>query len=468
MLSTIAVLGALLAILPQVAVYMVHILYILRSESRPPRTPSISTCRKAHDISFILPVRKEPIEYIERALRHIGSLGIPEYEVVLVSDDDEHAKNAILSLVSKLREEGINVWFIWRSIPVAGRTGALNVGLYASRGKYVYVYDVDTLPSPEFFDCAVTILETCGKCFGVVGEWVALNRDSRVSEALYLGMKFVRSILYNARNRLGLHIYPLGTGTLYKACILKSVFNGWDPERVQDDVELGIRALCSDYEVVFLEGFYIKVENPSTYKAFRVQQSRWAYGALDALLARFSCFAKSRKPALVRLESLMYALQYIPSALVFTGGFILGAVQIASPCPVLEALPLLFVIWVIATATYTYMIYAKTGKGDYKAFFVLAGRLSAISTAVTPYIAFSTLKALLRVKEVYKRTPKGYYQQVRERLRIPWELLFATYFAIASLRALLGGCILTCIFLATLSLPFFYVTYRFKQDVFYE
>ncbi|MEM0326498.1 MAG: glycosyltransferase family 2 protein [Desulfurococcaceae archaeon] len=470
-LYIIGVVAAVLVLAPQICTFLVHTFYIVMSRVNKRKRTVVQAkdiTSTSSEISFILPVRKEPLEYIARALNHVKSLGLPNYEIILVSDDSEEDKEQILKLVENARKEGINVWFIWRSEPVGMRTGALNVGLYASIGRYIYVYDVDTMPERDFFYKAVSLLEECDTCLGVVGRWEPLNLDSRVSEALAFGLEFIRKILFDARSRLGFHIYPLGTGTLYKAYQLKEVLKGWDPARIQDDAELGARLLCKGYRVVYLDEYAVKVENPSTYKSFRVQQSRWAYGALDAALSRLKCFIFSKSPLIVKLEALLYLLQYVPSALSFTGAVVLSIITALNPADYVERVFPLFLAWFSIMIIYTLLMYFESHRKSVKEFLTLSGRLTALGTASSPYVAVSTIKALLRVKEEYKRTPKGLYQKMYRSPRFPLELALGAYFAFGAIPSFMKGYYLTSITLCMFMLPFLYVTLRFRKDVFYR
>lgn len=464
----IGVIAVLIALIPQILVYLMHIIYFVSSKRKKAVFDVKSSTPR--EISFILPIRKEPPEYVTRALRYIKSLGIPDYEVILVSDDDEKDKEQVYRIFEETRKEGINVWLVWRSIPVGMRTGALNVGLYASRGRYIYVYDVDTIPEREFFDHACGVLEECETCIGVVGRWEPLNTDSRVSEALAYGLKFIRKLIFDARSKLGLHVYPLGTGTLYRSSLLRDVLGGWDPRRIQDDAELGVRLLCTGYQVFYLNKFSIKVENPSTYKSFRVQQSRWAYGALDAALSRLRCFLSSRTPLIIRLEALLYLLQYIPSALSFTGGVLLSAVIVLNPYGYVELVCPIFAAWLTLMVIYTLLMYSEVRREhlSLKEFLVVSGRLATLGMAISPYVTAYTLKALLRFEETYKRTPKGVYQKLYGSLRFPYELAIGVYFVLSTVISFINRYYLTSITLSIFALPFLYVTFRFSRDVFYK
>lgn len=459
--------AAVLIALPQLAVYAVHVLLLLGSRRK--RVELTNYLNKSRSVSFVVPIRKEPLEYVESAVRYAGSLGIPGYEVIIVSDDDIDAKNELFELVKKLREEGFNVWIIWRSAPRGFRTGALNDGLYLSIGDYIYILDVDTRPEKCFFDYAISVLESNPNYIAVIGRWEPLNIDTRVGEALALGLRFLTRVLYKARSYNGLFPYPLGTGTLYNAKLLKELLGGWDENRIQDDMELGARIMYSGLKIAYLDRCAIHVENPGTYKSFRIQQSRWAYGALDAAITRFKFIFKSKYPVHTKVEALLYLLQYIPQSLVFVGTLILSIVLLVAPRDYMAMIIPLLAGWIASLLAYTYSMFKEGfwGKSLWR-FIVLSGRLSAISTAISPYVTTSSLKAVFRVREIYKRTPKGVYQRTFTSLRVPWELLFGLLNYCIGLYALMKGLIVSATWLIFSSAGYLYVVYRFPRDVFYE
>lgn len=462
----LGLIGAVLALAPQVLTYLVHTAYIVASLSK--KAHDKLPCMTPSGVSFILPVRKEPSDYLERALEHIGSLRITDYEVIIVSDDDEIGKETVRTVFERARDKGINVWFVWRREPRGMRTGALNTGLYASRGRYVYVYDVDTLPDRGVFECGIAILDSCQECIGVVAKWEPLNRSGRISQPLAYALELLNTILYRARSKLGLHIYPLGTGTLYKADLLKNVLGGWDENRIQDDSELGARLLCTNYRVSYLDKHAVKVENPTTYKSFRVQQSRWAYGALDAALARLKCFLFSRAPLLVRLEAFGYLLQYVPQVLTFIGAVLLTIATILKPLGYVESVFPLFILWLASLILYNALTHLVVWKDASWTAIVSAGRLGALATAISPYIALSTVKAILRQREVYKRTPKGAYERELHSRRIPWELIWGFFFIVGCTVSVLNGRVLTGAVVMPFAASFIYVVARFRKEVFRE
>ena len=463
----ISVIATLLALIPQVIVYFAYTLLVSKSRSRSVNIKKYSS-RSAHEISFIIPVKREPLEYIERAIKRICELNVPEYEIIVVSDDDPDVKDAILEVVNRARSSGYNVWFIWRSIPRGGKTGALNTGLFASKNPYVYIVDVDTYPEKCFLDIATGILESNKEYICVVGKWEPLNYNSRLSAALAVALKYMVSILYKARSRLGLYTYPLGTGTLFRADYLKGLLRGWDEERVQDDMEIGARIMYLGLRVAYVDECAIYVENPSTYKAFRVQQYRWAYGALDTAITRIKHILCSKYPLLVRLEAYLYLLQYIPQVLVFIGSLMLALLQFIAPFDYLASLYPLLILYIVALVVHSLILYreARLITSSLWDTLTLMGRLATVTNTISLYTLYGTLRAIFRIKMEFKRTPKGIYQRTYTGIRLPWEALLGFLFVVSGLTALLHRAVLTSLFLLLHAASYMYILIRFPRDVF--
>jgi len=250
--------------------------------------------------------------------------------------------------------------------------------------------------------------------------------------------------------------------------ILKSVLNGWDEERIQDDVELGARIIKSGYRVVYLDDQAILVENPDTYKGFRIQQARWAYGALDAAIARFKHILSSKTPLRVKVDAILYPTQYVLHSLVFLGTILLAILAflgVREP----QSLTILFTTWLLSLALYSLTMHYCSGEELSKWWLIVqAGRLAALTNAISPYIAYNTLKALLRIRVEYKRTPKGRYQWLGGGLRPPLELILGLVLLCAGVMGLFNGWRTIWIWLLASSIGYLYIVYRFPKDVFYS
>lgn len=476
--GVISVLGYLflvafsLIFIPQIIFYLIYVFYWLKS--RRFVEPEVAE-EYSGKVSFIIPVRREPLEYLENAVTYIGSLNIPDYEIIIVSDDDEETGRRLFQKASELRRRGLRVWVIWRREPRGYRTGALNTGLFASSGDYIYVMDVDTRFDKCLLGKAIALLKTSSDTAGVVGRWKPLNKESRLPEAIAASMDFVVNAIYKGRSAMGLSVFPLGTGTLFDKHLLQRELGGWDEERIQDDMEIGTRLMGRGLKVAYVESCGVYVENPSSFRAFRIQQSRWAYGSVDAFLSRCREILRSKQKLIGKIEASIFLLQYVPAALAFTGTLVLASTVFFTPPSSVTITPQynlgirIFLLWLIAEATYGYVMHKEIRKSmsTWRAL-VNQGRIAAVTVAITPYVTYFVLRALLRRRMTYKRTPKGVMQltEIGDKLRIPVELLFGLFFAFAGVFSLMKGLFIPGMWLVLYGSGFLYVVLRWPRDVF--
>lgn len=457
-----------LIFIPQALFYIIHSIYYIKAGRFRSR---FNEEDYEGFVSFIIPVRKEPLEYIEGAVKFISSIGLKDYEILVVSDDERGFADKLFERASEWRKLGINIWIIWRSFPRGFRTGALNAGLFASKGDFAYVLDVDTRFDKCLLGKAIHILKNDPSAAYVVGRWEPLNLDSRLSEAVGLAMKFLVNAIYKGRSAWGFPVYPLGTGTVFNARTLKEILGGWDEDRLQDDMEIGARIMRRGLGAVYLDECRVFVEVPSTLKALRIQQSRWSYGAIDVFKSRWRHIASSTQPILGKVEAMLFLLQYVPAALAFLGSLLLamlGVMGMREPAgPVVLAL---VISWLAAESLYGSLMHRELynlTRSSWKSL-VNQGRAAATTTALSPYIAFYTLKSLVGIREAYKRTPKGKYQHSITSARIPVEALLGALFAISAIRSFVSGSFITFLWLALISAGYAYAIMRWGRDIFYK
>lgn len=419
-------------------------------------------------ISIILPMRNEPIEILDEGLKQIYSWSIRDrVEIIIVSDDDPKELLSIREIVRKWRNKGLNIHLIWRSFPRGFRTGALNVGLYASKGKYIYVMDVDSRVPESFFIKAVGMIKKGYKA--VVGRWCGRNRDTRLSEALSASMDYIVDSIYRGRASLNLPVMPIGTGTLYLKDYLLNTLGGWDEKRIQDDMEIGARILRTGGRIGFIDSTNILIEVPRRLKSFRIQQERWAYGATDVAIARFWDIVLSGQPIYSKLETILFLLQYLPVLTTFIGA-VLIMVSIFLRFDAFYKYWFIGLPWIIAMIAYgTSYIDSQIRRGEsfHKAL-VNLGRITAATTAISITISKAMIKALFRRPFIYKRTPKGRYETIVSSLRFPIEILFLIVLTISTVYGLLNGTPYTSGWLFLYSLAYYYTIIRWGSDLLFK
>ncbi len=356
-----------------------------------------------------MPVKNEPVELFERSLKSIANLKWPKdrLEVIIISDDPPGKAFELKKEITKIaRETNLNIVFVNRDKPRGGRSGALNDGLRIANGKYLMTLDVDNIVDPYFLERAVGLMES-ESYSAVVARWKPLNTDTRVSQAQAYALDYLMDALYRGFKGLNLPVFPLGSGTIYKRDVLLEI-GGWDENRIQDDMEIGSRLIGKGYRTSFIDDQGVRVELPPTVKALKVQQSRWSYGAMDALITRFSHIVRAPVPWYARLLYIGFLLQYTPAV-----GYILGLpiLFIAAYFSLIDRL-LFFATTSIATILASFYVYSfihahVLRNRRLKDAVVMLGRSSALITFLSPWIVFYTLKALFRLPYKYKITPKG-------------------------------------------------------------
>ncbi len=425
------------------------------------------------NVSIIIPIRREPFNLIDDALRHVGMWSIKDQvEVLIVSDDDFNDYLKIKELIRKWRDKGLRVSLIWRSIAKGFRTGALNTGLFASNGKYVYVMDVDSRVNESFIIKAINIMENDEKVAAVVARWSGKNSDTRIAEAVSASMKFVVDALYRGRSALKLPVFPVGTGTLYKSSILKNVLKGWDEERIQDDMEIGCRIMRLGYKIVFLDNEKVHVEVPRRYRSLKIQQERWAFGATDAAIARFKDILKAPLPWYAKLEAYNFLLQYMPLFLVLVGFVLVSYAGLIFDIDPFNKYWYLGVPWILAVILYArYYINSLSELGyNYWKTLVNLGRSAGFTTTLTPILSYALIKAFLRRKIVYKRTPKGLHEEKTQKgkYRVPVEIITGLLVLITSLLLIFRGVIYTGLWSLFYGIGYLYGIIRWGKEMIYK
>ncbi len=420
-------------------------------------------------VSILMPIRNEPLEYVDEALETLSKWKFRDYvEIIILSDDPYETYKELVGHVTKWRSKGLNVYVVWRSWPRGFRTGALNTGLWFSRGRYVYVMDVDSRVDEDFIWRAVEVMEKDPSVYAVVARWCGRNRDSRVAEAIASSMEFVVDSLFRGRSASKLPVYPLGTGTLYRSSYLKYVLNGWDEDRLMDDLEIGCRIMGLNGRIVYLDEYCVYVEVPRRYNSLRIQQERWVYGATDVAITRFKHLIRSKQPWYAKFDALYYLLQYLPAITTLIGYLLLSIVIYYERYDVLARYWFIGIPWIVFAATYVKCFLNSLRKRGYSLWRALVnlGRASALTTTLSPVFTEAFFKSISRIKMEYKRTPKGRYEALISGFRFPLEFLTGLFFIVYAVHLITSKLYFSGGWFLTYSLGYVYSMIRWGRELF--
>ncbi|MEM2022044.1 MAG: glycosyltransferase family 2 protein, partial [Zestosphaera sp.] len=425
-----------LMIAPGVVVMFIHsVIFFAGRRFKARFNPASHAEESKPGVSIIVPVKDEPehiiIELVENLGNNLKEAGV-EYEVLVVSDD---SPDAIAGVKSKAEETAMRVGlkdfrFVVRTEGPKGRAGALNYGVLKSRHDLVLILDADSRiresTIPELVSCVESGHDVC------VGKWVGYTyRKTKLGVSITHSMKYVVDALYRGRFNVGLMVFPLGTGTLYRREALVKV-GLWEPDVIQDDMYMGTKLHGANCSVGFAEKAVIEVSVPSGFKAFTLQQSRWAYGAIETLRKGYvkHVLRKARRSSLLVVEGLIFLLQYLPLAGLAFSLLLVPVLSAFLHEDLMNLSPYILTLFVSMTFIYGTSLYKSIKELGLPRVRVLRsmGSIAAFSTSISPYILLHSLKALANNHITYVVTPKGSKERSLKGVRgVNGITLFTTY-----------------------------------------
>ena len=328
--------------------------------------------------SIIVAIRNESVETIRGLVENLSSLDYENYEVIIVSDDDEEKFKRIVEEV----KFPPNFKVIRREKPEGGKAGALNLGCNLAKGDYLVFLDADGRVDKNF------LRKLNEKEFDAAAFRISIYNDETTVQKYY--KEFTEKVmvsLFKGRYLLGLPIFPNGSAFAIKRKVLFMV-GLWKEGVITEDLELGIRLFLHGVKVKYFHDIVVYSMAPFTLYDLYKQIERWSYGSAQLLL--FSL--KMIKRGIKGLEGFLYAQQwgiyplYVLTILVFDGlEFLLRINQL------LLLLPLF--IYGISVGIYALSLGQK--EGDIKVVFTV------VNASVSGY-----LKGVLKIPYKWRVTPK--------------------------------------------------------------
>ncbi len=431
-----------------------HVLLARRARTALACMQYNSTLTDSPNILVQVPVKDEDPELVERLCRSLQGCSC---SVVIVSDSDfnrtmEYAERAFSFLGWRAR-------VLWRKQSKGRKAGALNESLRSAKGFDVYVVlDADAVPAPGAVE---ELAAAAMKYGGAVAPWKPLNaKASPVAEAVSAALLFTDKTLYLGRSASGFLLFLKGSGCAVSSKTLRDA-GLWCETAITEDLELSVRLYERGYKVVLVPR-EVYVEVPETYAALKKQQARWAYGAMQVIRRRASTILlRIKEPITKRIEALAYLAQYSAIALTPLFAAILAVSSIALRVDMALYTAPAAAIFTAVAALYSYeFIKAQLENGaSLKESIVCLGRLTAMTTSMSPTILVEAMKAILGVKREWTITPKGRKAKQERGIGL-MEISFAFLLIVSAAACLALNLMLSAATLAVIALPVVYTIIR--------
>ncbi|MGE0747766.1 MAG: glycosyltransferase family 2 protein [Rhodospirillales bacterium] len=236
----------------------------------------------APKVSIHIPAYREPADMVIETLNSVAALDYPDFECVIVINNtpEEHFWKPVEAHCQALGER-----FKFVNVPkMAGfKAGALNIALEHTdpEASVIGVIDADYTVTkdwlkdlvPWFADPNVGIVQAPQD---------HRDGDRSVMNAMmnseYAGFFDIGMIERNEHNAIITH----GTMLLVRRTALMQV-GGWTSDTIVEDAELGLRIFEVGQQAHYTARRYGYGLLPASYKAFKTQRERWAYGAIQII-----------------------------------------------------------------------------------------------------------------------------------------------------------------------------------------
>jgi exo-beta-1,3-glucanase (GH17 family)/cellulose synthase/poly-beta-1,6-N-acetylglucosamine synthase-like glycosyltransferase len=235
----------------------------------------------APKVSIQIPAYREPPQMVIETLDSLAALDYPNFEVIVIVNNTPEAHYSA-PVAARCRELGERFKFL--DITCTGfKAGALNVAMQhtADDAEILAVLDADYVVErswlkdlvPYFADPSVALVQAPQD-----------HRDGgasllkRVMNSEYAGFFDIGMVQRNEDDAIITH----GTMCLVRRAAFEQV-GGWASDTIVEDTDLGLRLYEAGYQALYTNHRYGRGLLPDTYKAFKTQRFRWAYGAMQLI-----------------------------------------------------------------------------------------------------------------------------------------------------------------------------------------
>ncbi|MDR7482769.1 MAG: glycosyltransferase family 2 protein [Armatimonadota bacterium] len=309
-------------------------------------------------VSIVIPAKNEVrvIEGVVRdacAQRYAGGI-----EVVVV---DDRSTDGTGELLERLQAE-LPVTVVRTRPGSFGKAGALQVGVAASRGSVLAVFDADARMAPDVIATMVPLL-AAPRVAAVQGRRLVYNagRNSltRFQDDEY---RVFQTLMQGARQVLGGFVCLAGNGLLVKREALDAV-GGWNPDALTEDIDLAVRLHLGGWEIRYCYDAQIWEEAVVTLRDLLRQRERWFEGALQCLGEYLPRILRSRLPLVRKVDMLFFLSGSLIGALAALTGYAYALVGALLEAVVYIQLPGTLIAWASAALTVAMLAAVTTEVG---------------------------------------------------------------------------------------------------------
>lgn len=299
------------------------------------RSSGHTRLKKYPFVSVLVPAHNEGI-VLRRTVESLLHFDYPKdkYEIIVINDNSsDNTWDIMRELESIYPEHRLICISTDKVVGGNGKSNALNIGLSASKGEIIAIYDADNTPEKDALRLLVENLVTDDRLAAVIGKFRTRNRNA----SLLTRFVNIETLAHQYTNQAGRYFFfrlctiP-GTNYVIRRSILEAV-GGWDVKALSEDTEISFRIYRMGYYIRQLPQAVTWEQEPQYLKQWFKQRVRWARGNLYVMVKNFK-YTFDPAAGKMRFDIIYYVLTYfimfsslIISDVIFVGG-LLGLIHV--------------------------------------------------------------------------------------------------------------------------------------------
>ncbi|XP_020255385.1 probable mannan synthase 11 [Asparagus officinalis] len=232
--------------------------------------------------------------------------------IVQILDDstDPEIKEMVEAECSKWASAGVKVKYEIRDNRSGYKAGALKQGMkhdYVQHCDFVAIFDADFQPDSDFLIRTVPFLVHNPDVGLVQARWKFVNSNECLMTRLQeMSMDYHFKVEQESCSTLFKLFGFNGTAGVWRISAINEA-DGWKDRTTVEDMDLAVRASLRGWKFVYVGDIKVKSELPSTLKAYRSQQYRWACGPANLFRKVSVEILKAKKVSLWKKIHLIYS-----------------------------------------------------------------------------------------------------------------------------------------------------------------
>ena len=268
------------------------------------------------------------------AARIIDSIAAFEYpkdklQIQVIDDSTDESIEIAAQRVAHYKSLGYDIVHVRRQNRQGYKAGALADAMPAVKGEFIAIFDADFIPNSDFL--MKTLPYFSNEKIGLVQtRWTYLNTPRNILtrlQSIMLDAHF--GIEQITRYGMGAFFNFNGTAGIWRKDAITDA-GGWRSDTLTEDTDLSYRAQMKGWQFIYRPEIHCPSEIPEDMGSFKIQQHRWAKGAIEVMKKLLPAIWKANIPQKTKIEAtfhltgnLSYLLMFIDSLF-----FLLPAVHI--------------------------------------------------------------------------------------------------------------------------------------------